>query len=62
MVSAVKQGKKPFYLKRSEKARQELVRRYKMLQDTGKIDKVIAKKAKKNAAKDHRHIPPSRRG
>lgn len=61
MVSAVKQGQKPFYPKRSEKARQELLQRYKMLQETGKLDKVIKKKAKKNAVKDQRYVPPSRR-
>lgn len=61
MVAAAKEGRKPFYLKRSEKSRQELVRRYNMLKDMGKLDKVIAKKARKNASKDHRFVPAKRR-
>eukprot|EP00884_Botryococcus_braunii_P001902 jgi/Botrbrau1/11712/Bobra.0195s0040.1 len=61
LVTAAKQGRKPFYLKRSEKSRQELVRRYNMLKDLGRLDKVIAKKARKNASKDHRYVPAKRR-
>jgi ribosomal RNA-processing protein 36 len=61
LVSAAKQGRKPFYLKRSEKSRQDLVRRYNMLKDLGKLDKEIAKKARKNASKDHRYVPAKRR-
>lgn len=53
----MKQGKKPFFLKRSEKKRQELVRRYEDLKATGRLQKVMAKKRKKNAAKDHRYLP-----
>lgn len=58
---AIKQGNKPYYPKKSEKNRQELVRRYEFLKATGKVEKTIAKKAKKNAAKDHRFLPSGRR-
>ena len=58
---AVKAGKKPFFLKKSEKKRQELVSRYEELKATGRLQKVLTKKRKKNAAKDHRYIPSTRR-
>lgn len=58
---AVKQGKKPFFLKRSEKKRQELILRFQELKASGRLQKVMAKKRKKNAAKDHRYIPAQRR-
>lgn len=58
---AVKQGKKPFFLKRSEQRRQELIRRFRDLKATGRLEKVMAKRRKKNAAKDHRYVPVGRR-
>jgi ribosomal RNA-processing protein 36 len=54
---AVKGGKKPFFLKKSEKKRQDLVQRYQDLKTTGGLEKAMAKKRKKNAAKDHRYVP-----
>lgn len=57
---AVKQGKKPFFLKRSEAKRQELVAKYKHLKATGGLEKVVQKRRRKNAMKDHRYVPSSR--
>lgn len=58
---AVKAGKGVFFQKRSEKKRQELIRRYEELKATGRLDKVMAKRQKRNAAKDHRYVPSTRR-
>ncbi|KAK9905044.1 hypothetical protein WJX75_008538 [Coccomyxa subellipsoidea] len=58
---AVKGGKGVFFQKRSEKKRQELIRRYEELKATGRLEKVMAKRQKKNAAKDHRYVPSARR-
>ena len=58
--AAVKQGKKPFFLKRSEAKRQELVAKYKHLKATGGLEKAVQKRRRKNAMKDHRYVPASR--
>ncbi|DBA72635.1 hypothetical protein WJX79_007607 [Trebouxia sp. C0005] len=58
--AAVKQGKKPFFLKRSEAKRQELVAKYKHLKASGGLEKVVQKRRRKNAMKDHRYVPSSR--
>lgn len=58
--AAVKQGKQPFYLKRSEAKRQELIAKYKHLKATGGLEKVVQKRRLKNATKDHRYVPASR--
>jgi ribosomal RNA-processing protein 36 len=58
---AVKGGKGVFFQKRSEKKKQELIRRYEELKATGRLEKVMAKRQKKNAAKDHRYVPSARR-
>ena len=55
--AAVKAGKRPFYLKKSEKKRQELVSRYHNLKAAGKLDKALAKRRKKNASRDKRMLP-----
>ncbi|GAQ85226.1 hypothetical protein KFL_002250060 [Klebsormidium nitens] len=54
---AIKQGKKPFFLKAADKRKEELVEKYKELKAAGKLDAFLAKRRKKNAAKDHRFIP-----
>lgn len=59
--AAVKAGKKPFYLKKSEKRKAELVSRFQDLKESGKLDRYMAKRRKKNAAKDHRYVPAGRR-
>ncbi|XP_071962055.1 ribosomal RNA processing protein 36 homolog [Antedon mediterranea] len=52
----IKQGKKPFYLKKSEKRKAELTEKYKMLKESGKLDTYIAKRRKKNASKQRKHF------
>jgi ribosomal RNA-processing protein 36 len=54
---AVKDGKRPFFLKKSDKKKLELLDRYKELKDSGKLEAYMAKRRKKNAAKDHRYVP-----
>lgn len=54
---AAKQGKKPYYLKKSEIRKQSLVGKFKDLKESGKLDAYIEKKRKKSANKDHRYMP-----
>ncbi|CAN1253641.1 Ribosomal RNA processing protein 36 homolog [Linum perenne] len=54
---AVKHGKQPFYLKKSEIKKQRLVNKYKELKENDKLDSFIEKRRKKNASKDHRFMP-----
>ena len=58
----ISQGKKAFYLKKSDKRRLELEDRYEMLkeQGQGKLEKYMAKRRRKNAAKERRWMPESR--
>ncbi|KAI9248854.1 hypothetical protein BDA99DRAFT_524618 [Phascolomyces articulosus] len=56
----VKQGKKPYFLKRSEERKLELMDKYQQLGEKN-MDKILAKRRKKNAAKDHRRVPFKRR-
>lgn len=58
---AVKAGKAPFYLKKSEKRRLELLAKYEELKASGRLEKFMAKRRKRNAAKDHRFLPSGRR-
>lgn len=44
---AVKAGKGLFFPKRSEKKRQQLIARYQELKATGRLEKVMAKRRKK---------------
>ncbi|KAK4370708.1 hypothetical protein RND71_010183 [Anisodus tanguticus] len=52
-----KQGKQPYYLKKSEIQKRKLVEKYKELRASGKLEAYIEKKRRKNAAKDHRFLP-----
>jgi ribosomal RNA-processing protein 36 len=56
----VKQGKKPFFLKRSDVKKQVLVKRFEGMSE-GKREKVMEKKRRKMAAKERRHMPAVRR-
>ena len=58
--AAVKQGKKPFFQKRSDAKRQQLIAKYKQLKATGGLDKALQKRRRKNAMKDHRYVPATR--
>ncbi|KAJ7952372.1 ribosomal RNA processing protein 36-like [Quillaja saponaria] len=59
---AAKQGKRPFYMKKSEIREQRLIEKYKELKASGKLEKFIEKKRRKNAAKDHKFMPYRRPG
>eukprot|EP00798_Chlamydomonas_sp_ICE-L_P000676 gene676-2107_t len=57
----VAKGKKPYFLKKSEQKKMELVAQYKELSQKGGLEKFMEKRMKKNAAKDHRYVPSQRR-
>ncbi|XP_031569284.1 ribosomal RNA processing protein 36 homolog [Actinia tenebrosa] len=59
-MELVKQGKKPFYLKKSERKKLELAEKYKKLKSSGKLEKYLSKRRKKTASKDRKHIPHRR--
>ncbi|KAJ4835661.1 hypothetical protein Tsubulata_021710 [Turnera subulata] len=59
---AAKQGKQPFYLKKSEIRKQRLLDKFNKLKESGKLDSFIEKRRKKNAAKDRRFMPYRRPG
>ena len=50
-------GGKKYYLKKSEQKKQELILKYEELKDSGRLEKYMEKRRKKNAAKDHRYLP-----
>ncbi|XP_073129904.1 uncharacterized protein [Henckelia pumila] len=54
---AAKQGKQPYYLKKSEIRKQKLMEKYKELKESGKLEAFIERKRRKNAAKDRRYMP-----
>lgn len=56
----VKQGKKPYFAKKSVLKQQVLVQKFNSLASSER-SKVIEKKRKRNAAKEHVHIPRTRR-
>ncbi|CAM9515987.1 unnamed protein product [Choristocarpus tenellus] len=58
---AVASGKKPYFLKGSEKKRINLDQRFSALKEEGKLKKFLEKKRKRNASKDHRWLPSKRR-
>ncbi|KAG2212337.1 hypothetical protein INT47_001697 [Mucor saturninus] len=56
----VKQGKTPYFLKKSEKRKLDLIDRY---QKMGKktVDRILEKRRKRNTTKDRKHLPFNRR-
>lgn len=58
---AVKAGKPRYYLKKSEKRKRELLAQYEELKQSGRLEKFMTKRRKKNASKDHRYLPSVRR-
>ncbi|CAO3635168.1 unnamed protein product [Cunninghamella echinulata] len=56
----VQQGKTPYFLKRSEKRKLELMDKFNQLGEKN-MDRVLEKKRKRNANKDHRRLPFKRR-
>ncbi|XP_045170155.2 uncharacterized protein LOC123532674 [Mercenaria mercenaria] len=53
----VKDGKTPYFLKKSEKKKLELAEKYKELQKSGKVDQYMSKRLKKNAQKEKKKLP-----
>jgi ribosomal RNA-processing protein 36 len=61
-IAAVKEGKKPFYLKKGEQKKRMLLAKYQELDKVpGKLEKFLEKKRKKNASREHRYLPHKRR-
>lgn len=60
-ADSVMKGKKAFFLKKSDKKKLELADKYKTLKETGKLDKYLAKKRKKNASKERKRMPTTGR-
>ncbi|KAJ1914329.1 rRNA biogenesis protein rrp36 [Tieghemiomyces parasiticus] len=56
-VEMVKQGKKPYFLKKSEAKKLELADRFQRIKDPQQLERVIEKRRKKNAAKEERGLP-----
>jgi ribosomal RNA-processing protein 36 len=57
----VLQGKKPFYTKKSDEKTLELLEKFTDLKQKGQLNKYLVKKKRRNAAKEHKHIPWRRR-
>lgn len=57
----IKQGKKPFYLKRSEQKKRVLVDQFQGMKK-GQVDKAIERRRKKMAAREKKLLPVARRG
>ena len=48
-----------FFLSSAEQKKMELAEKYKQLKKSGKVEKYLMQKHKKNASKDRRHFPQS---
>lgn len=55
--AAVAKGKRPFYLKDSDRKRRVLERKYEALAEAGKLESYIAKRRKRVASKDRKRLP-----
>ncbi|XP_064403649.1 ribosomal RNA processing protein 36 homolog isoform X2 [Halichondria panicea] len=53
----MKSGKKAFHIKKSTQKKLLLAKKYTELKKSGKLDKFIAKKRKKNASRDRKQLP-----
>jgi len=53
--------KKTFYLKKSDQKKIELAQKYEALKTSGKLDSYLAKKRKRNAAKERKRLPTQQR-
>ncbi|KAJ2747916.1 rRNA biogenesis protein rrp36 [Coemansia sp. BCRC 34301] len=60
-LEAVKQGKTPYFLKKSELKGIEAAEKFATLKDSSKLDNYLEKRRKRNATKDHRRMPYQRR-
>jgi len=59
-LELVKQGKRPFYLKKSVKKKLELAGKFQKLKSSGKLEQYLKKRGKKNASKERRKMPHRR--
>ncbi|KAL7752687.1 rRNA biogenesis protein rrp36 [Sorochytrium milnesiophthora] len=59
-LQAVKDGKKPFFLKKAEEKRLYMISKFKDA-SSGDLDKLLEKRRKRNAAKEKRYLPYERR-
>ena len=57
----VEQGKKPFYLKKTDQKKMALMKRFEGMKGK-QVDKVIERRRKKQAAKERKSLPEARRG
>jgi ribosomal RNA-processing protein 36 len=59
----VSQGKKPYYLKKNELKKMELIEKYNSIKESGEkaVDRYLEKKRKKKASKEKLRMPKSRR-
>ena len=57
----IKQGKRPFYLKRGEQKKLALVRKFEGMGDK-RVERVIERRRQKKAGKERRAMPEERRG
>ncbi|CAG8478269.1 12034_t:CDS:2 [Acaulospora morrowiae] len=62
-LELVSRGKTPFYIKKSDEKKLELIDKFEKIQKSNPkaLDKFIEKRRKRNAAKEHRHMPFKRR-
>lgn len=60
MDAVLKKGKKPYFLKKSDVNKLELVEKYQSLKPAER-DRALERRRKKNATKEHRHVPYARR-
>lgn len=54
-------GKQPYFMSRSKRKREELIAKFKELKEKGGLESFLAKRRKKNAAKEHTKVPSRRR-
>nr|CAG4646598.1 EOG090X0E8U [Macrothrix elegans] len=57
VIDALKQGRKPFFQKKSDKKKEELKKKFDTLKKEGRLDQYMAKKRKHNTQKDRKYIP-----
>ena len=57
----IRQGKKPFYLKKTEQKKLALIDKYTSMKGK-QLDRALERKRKKKTQKDRKHMPEARRG
>ncbi|KAJ1943114.1 rRNA biogenesis protein rrp36 [Linderina pennispora] len=60
-MEAAKQGKMPYFLKKRDLKNLEVAEKFSKLKDSAKLDRFLEKRRKRNATKEHRHMPYQRR-